>query len=781
MSKILAIDDREDNLISIGGLLEAYRPDYEVLTAQSGAAGIKLARAEKPDVILLDIKMPEMDGYEVCRRLKEEEGLKHIPIIFLTAVKTSSEDRIRGLELGGDAYLFKPVDSGELLAQLKVALRLKKAEYELRLEKESLAEKVSERTKDLEQFKFISNNSNDMHFMVSSTGQILYVNKSACKTFGYSLNQFLNLSILDIDKLHDESAFRTMIGKVLKGAINSIESVAIRKDQTTFPCEISLTRYNYNKSDFILAVLKDISKRKQAEEALQESEAFTRAVMDNLPIGVAVNSVDPTVEFSYMNDNFPKFYRTTREALAEPDSFWNSVYEDQTFRAEIKKRVLDDCATDDPNRMHWEDVPITRKGKATTYVNARNTPIPDKQLMISTVSDITDRKRAEEEREEALQDARNANKVKDLFLANMSHEIRTPLNSILGFTEVIEGRIKDQIDDKLREYFQIIHSGGKRLTKTVHEVLDISQIEAGVMPNNPQSIRLATSVKWIYKEFEPVAAAKNLEFNYENKIKDGNIIADEPSLVKAVSNLVENAIKYTKEGQINLRLNRKNGKYVLSISDTGIGMSPDYLSHLYEAFSQESTGYSRKYQGLGLGLAITKRCLEINDITIAVESEQGVGTTFSLTFTPADTARKLDEPEIKPEPVDLKVEKTVSKEKPVILLVEDDINNRKTLEIILKNKYETPGAVSVEDAKFQLRQYAVDLIILDLSLEGDEDGLDLVAYMKAKKVLKDIPVIAVTAHAFETDRDNVMKVGINDYMSKPIDIKQLLGMIDRYI
>ncbi|MBI5954826.1 MAG: PAS domain S-box protein [Chloroflexi bacterium] len=140
----------------------------------------------------------------------------------------------------------------------------------------------------------------------------------------------------------------------------------------------------------------DITERKRVEEALRESEAFVKTVLDNLPVGIAVNSVDPAVTFSYMNDNFTKFYRTTRENLVNPDAFWSAVYEESDFREEMKKNILNDLASGNPERMVWVDVPIMRKGEPTTFITARNIPVPDKPWMISTVWDVTERKQAEE-------------------------------------------------------------------------------------------------------------------------------------------------------------------------------------------------------------------------------------------------------------------------------------------------------------------------------------------------------------------------------------------------
>ena len=163
---------------------------------------------------------------------------------------------------------------------------------------------------------------------------------------------------------------------------------------------------------------RQLAASQQAERTLRESEALIRAVLDNLPVGIAVNSVDPAVSFIYMNDSFTRLYRTTRERLAHPDAFWETVYEDPEFREVIRRRVLEDCASGDAERMHWEDVPLARRGEETTFISARNTPIPGKPLMMSAVWDVTERWRTEEALRSANRALRqSADEYRELFEA----------------------------------------------------------------------------------------------------------------------------------------------------------------------------------------------------------------------------------------------------------------------------------------------------------------------------------------------------------------------------
>jgi len=240
--------------------------------------------------------------------------------------------------------------------------------------------------------------SPDAVFMLDDSGRFLDCNQVAEQRYGYSRGELLQMTALDLapTDLREQVA-----GPVMQGLESgrTFEWRHRRKDGTEFPVEISAKPFVVEGQTRLVASVRDITERKRAEDAMRQNEAFIQAVMDNLPLGIAVNSLDPDVKFTYMNDNFPRIYRTTREALADPGAFWDSVYEDPEFREKIRKRVLDDCASGDLKRMHWDDVPITRKGAETTFIRAMNRPVPGKALMISIVEDVTARRRVEEERE----------------------------------------------------------------------------------------------------------------------------------------------------------------------------------------------------------------------------------------------------------------------------------------------------------------------------------------------------------------------------------------------
>jgi CheY-like chemotaxis protein len=282
----------------------------------------------------------------------------------------------------------------------------------------------------------------------------------------------------------------------------------------------------------------------------------------------------------------------------------------------------------------------------------------------------------------------------------------------------------------------------------------------------------------IVHEYQQVAKEKGLTLNWEPQVESAVIQADQYAVSEAVTHIIDNAVKYTEQGTVTVTLKQEGNQLILNVQDTGIGIAKKYLGQLFEAFSQESEGYTKKFQGLGLGLALTKRYLELNQARIEVQSAKGAGTTFTLVFKASKQRQPKGEPASPRKPLP-EVTQTGSVP-PAVLVVEDDINSQKLVKTILKDSYTPLFAVSVKEARKTLSEYEVDLVLLDLSLVGDEDGLDLVRYLRRSDQWKDLPVVALTAHAFESDRKNALNAGCDDYVTKPVIRTTLLEKIRRF-
>ncbi len=377
------------------------------------------------------------------------------------------------------------------------------------------------------------------------------------------------------------------------------------------------------------------------------------------------------------------------------------------------------------------------------------------------------------------EEVKQSEKMKTLFLANMSHEIRTPLTTIVGYSEIIENSVRDKVGSEEYQFFDVIRNSSDRLLQTIHNVLDISQLEAMSFDLKPELIDLNGQVEMIVAEQSSHAKEKNLDLKYISRLKSSLIKADKYCISQALSNLLDNAIKYTREGSISVSISGKKHQIILQVKDTGIGMTKKYQENLFDMFSQESTGYTKEFQGVGLGLALTKRYLELNEIPITVTSKKNVGTTFTLTFRKSKQLKVVQKKEKADTPSDKSPDTGAGQGR--LLVIEDDLNAQKLFKFFLGESYHTLFAVSVAEAKQQLRGNKVDLILLDLSLIGNEDGLDLARYLRKTKRWKEIPIIAVTAHAFTSDRDNCLTAGCDDYISKPIKKRDLIEKIRQYV
>jgi PAS domain S-box-containing protein len=403
------------------------------------------------------------------------------------------------------------------------------------------------------------------------------------------------------------------------------------------------------------------------------------------------------------------------------------------------------------------------------------------------IFDITNIKRAAIEMKQARELAEKSNKLKDSFIANISHEIRTPMNAIIGFNSVIREQMADKIDQETKDYFQVVDEAGARLMRTVDLILSMSKLQAGVMETRQVEIDLDEEIRKIIAQHKPAYQKKSIPVKYTNSTGTKKIVTDDYCFTEVLSNFIDNAIKYTEKGHIDITLKtEKNGDLAVHVTDTGIGIEEKFKEKIFHPFLQEESGYSRSYEGVGLGLSIVKRFADLAGYRLEFESKKGHGSRFTV-ILPQAALSKVPEKTIndthkgngtvRKSPERMEDIKTDAQQ-PLIFAVEDDEDSQVYLETVLKRKYAVEITATDEGLFRLLEKGNPDVILMDISLRGSRDGLDITRQLKSDERYNQIPVIAVTAHAFQADKINAMEAGCTGFLSKPYSPGDLFKMIE---
>ena len=379
-----------------------------------------------------------------------------------------------------------------------------------------------------------------------------------------------------------------------------------------------------------------------------------------------------------------------------------------------------------------------------------------------------------EDYSEAKEKAEESTKLKEAFLANMSHEIRTPMNAIIGFSDILS---KGKLEEKEKEYIRIIKSAGENLLTIINDILDISKIEAGMMTFEEHTF----SVKDIFKSLNVMlmgkAKEKNLQllFTCDEDVPD-NLLGDPTRLTQIIINLAGNAIKFTQKGEINVRarvLKKENENTLLefSVKDTGIGIPADKIQHIFERFRQAESHTTRKYGGTGLGLSIAKQLVELQDGKLSVTSEFKMGSTFVFNIPYKKSIEVLHETEDTGEKFNMDMLRKLN-----ILLVEDNQLNVKLIlslfsEYGLELQVAENGSIGIE----KLREYKFDIVLMDMEMPV-MNGYEAATIIR-NEMKNSIPIIAMTAHAMAGEKERCLSLGMNDYISKPINANLLFEKI----
>ena len=384
---------------------------------------------------------------------------------------------------------------------------------------------------------------------------------------------------------------------------------------------------------------------------------------------------------------------------------------------------------------------------------------------------------AQAKAESATEIAEDAVKAKQQFLSNMSHEIRTPMNAIIGFTKVV---LKTELTDKQREYLTAIKLSGDTLIVLINDILDLAKVDAGRMTFEQIPFKLSASVSAMVHLFETKIQEKNLELvmEYDEKIPEV-LVGDPVRLHQIILNLVSNAVKFTSEGSITMgvRMLVQDAEKVIlefAVTDTGIGIEQSKLGTVFDNFQQATSGTSRLYGGTGLGLAIVKNLVEPQGGTISVRSKVGKGSTFSFILSFNKTLEKADTES------GLNVELETGFQDVKILVVEDIALNQLLMKTLLEDfGFEMEVAGNGRIAVDMLRNTSYDIILMDLQMP-EMNGFEATEYIRTQLQLT-TPIIALTADVTTVDVEKCKAVGMNDYISKPIDDKLLYSKIIKYL
>lgn len=404
-----------------------------------------------------------------------------------------------------------------------------------------------------------------------------------------------------------------------------------------------------------------------------------------------------------------------------------------------------------------------------------------RDLLYSAINDISEKIKVEKELVSALDQAKSSSRSKSEFLANMSHEIRTPLNGAMGMLQLLG--ISD-IDSEQSEYVDAAYRSCKNLMCLLSELLDLSKIEAGKVEIVREEFSLSDILRDVESNFSVAAADKglNMSVNISSSIPE-TVFGDPLRVRQILFNLVGNSVKFTETGYVMVDVYELSGndpnvsRILVSIQDSGIGIPDDIVGEVFEAFTQGENSYSRKIEGAGLGMQIVKRLIELMDGSLAIETEEGVGTTFMLRFDVGigeNSKRESDQlllSENKPE--------KCSK----ILVVEDDPVNMKVLSTMLrKSGLTVETAINGRIAVQMLAQSHFDLVLMDVQMP-EMDGVSATRIIRNSPkfaAISDIPIVALTAYVMSGDKEKFVSAGMDDYISKPVDYNILMDKVSKY-
>lgn len=682
---ILVVDDRPEKLLALEAVLEDL--GQRVVRAYSGREALRHVLAEDFAVILLDVNMPDMDGFETARLIRQRQSSEHIPIIFITAFGDEMHVA-QGYSLGAVDYILAPVVPDVLRSKVSVFVDLFRKTEQVRRQAESLRRRASQLQK-------------------------------------------------------------------LAGA-----SVAISS-------EMSIDRMLQTVTD-------------TARDVIGSHQAITLFI-DPRP-GQRASRVKACASYS------PKYAEWKNQTLE-----LEAIADTMVFRSYTATRLTEQELLEHPD---WEivrhvRVPPIRGGMLAAPMTGRD----GTRLGVIYLCDRGDGPFTADDESIAVQlaqmasiavenslfaEEREANRIKDEFLSTLSHELRTPLNAILGWTQILQ---MEQPTGELAHGLEIIERNARAQTKLIEDLLDVSRITSGKLRLTTSVVNAATVVHAAVDSVRPTAEAKGVALSVSVPETPCMLVADPDRLQQVVWNLLVNAVKFTPSGgSVSVEARRLAATLEIRVADSGQGIAREFLPYVFERFRQADSTATRSHGGLGIGLSIVRHIVALHGGTVRADSPgEGMGAVFTVTIPVTEAASIPDQlPGRRGAGANgdgMHVDMAGLR----VLVVDDSADALEVALLVLRRAgAEVRGANSGAEARRVLGEFAPQLLISDIAMP-DEDGHELMRWVRGQEEYKDLPAIALTAYAREEDRRATAQTGFNAHVAKPVEPEALLGTAMRLI
>lgn len=814
---VLVVDDKPANLLALSAVLSPL--GVRVVEAESGAQALAHIERESFAVMLLDVQLPEMDGFEVAARVRKMPNGRELPILFLTAIHRDEAFARRGYRSGAADYITKPFDADVLRARVKAFADLWKQRESVRLEQVTLRTRErDEAMRKVAAFERIATAALESTDVPSFLRELIDVFLGAAEEA-----DSVQILLREGDSLHakaaaglngeaGDTAFVTKIGDGFAGQVAETRSPIELSNAADSPLLRSAWLKNRGTKvvlgvplladNEVLGVALIGSARAEQfswadkrllmatveRAAWAVSKHFQRSrlyeLLNSAPALIAVVG-GPELRCEFINDGYRALFGA-RDIVGLPVS--EIGFNDEAV--ETIKRV---AQTGETIAIH--ELPITTDWRgdgqrALRYFNVTAQPmksavgIVDRVLTFAVdVSPQVLARRAIEEHQverarllererRARAEAEIANRAKDDFLATVSHELRTPLNAIVGWTAAAKAKAPPELQRAL----SIVERNAKAQARIIEDVLDISRIISGKLRLELRELQAEEPIRAAVEAVRPAADAKGVELIVQLD-EPGTLMGDSERIQQVVWNLLSNAIKFTpKGGQVTLTAERDDGHLFLRFRDSGEGITAEFLPEIFEPFRQADASTTRRHGGLGLGLAIVRQIVQAHGGTVRAESEgHGRGAVFTVDW-PVPKERNA----IRVEPSSGQIRAAaVSLDRLRVLVVDDEEDARALLEDVFRSRgAEVILASSVDQALSLLPSFRPDVLVSDIAMP-DRDGYAFIRSVRALSAESGgrTPAVALTAHARSEDSRRAFAAGFQKHLSKPVDVDHLVTTV----